>query len=214
MSLAYRIEVAHYDLKIPLIDEFIFGKNASHSFLRLVDSSDNVIEEIHGGAFDFKQNQMTAYRFKLGDIFNRKAKVSTLSNEYGLRTEIRTTPTDSGKIDHCDAVASAGQVQIMRMWDKAKTEAQAINEKNLRYIAMRGMQRAQNCHSVVNTLCETMGVPYAPCHTSHPFALPGVATCLKAEVIAHSSKLKDRASRFLTAFTRTPNQTPNSGPRH
>lgn len=179
MRQEYHIEIAHYDLKIPYADELFLGRNASHSFLRLVNDDGKVIEEIHGGAYDHEKKKLVPYKFKLNDFFNRKANVLNSDVEYGLAVEIRTTETPKNKVDHVDRLVSGTREDVLKLWDQCKEKAEIINQKNLRYIALPGFRFAQNCHSVVNTIANHIGVPYDICHRTHKFALPGIKTCLK-----------------------------------
>ena len=182
MSNEWRIEFAEKPLHIGIFDNMLYnGRDAGHSFLRLVDAQSRVVGELHGFSYDHEHRKTTPFSFnplkRLTHIFKRAAeeyvpntlKIFHYDGEREVNPEVKAQTMFSGHRE-----------MALLLWIRAIKGAVAVNEGEYEYrpFSILNFFSAQNCHTASAALLAATGL--SPVARSH-FATPGIQNTLHNE---------------------------------
>lgn len=172
---SWRIEFVEKPLDLGFIDNLIFrGRDAGHSFLRLVDQYDQVRGELHGYSYDMDKEKISDAGFnpwkRVKHTFARSAlpfnpntlKVFHFGFERSRHEDLKP-----------QTVLAGSRTEMIANWMKAINRGMDINAEDHEYrpLSLLQFKAAQNCHSVSSNLLAAMDVDAENIETV--FAAPG-----------------------------------------
>jgi hypothetical protein len=206
----WTIELAERDLGIPG-DSLLFGRDASHSFLRMKDEFGQVVGELHGRAWDpctgkFGKMLKVSSLFNqgvqgVGNFLQKNLGINTgyirgffdayaREHEVKLKVDIRGDGKtfEPEKPDTFSTIVDAPRERVKMLWEQATEKAIQINGADLEYRPIELAEPAQNCHSVAMDLGEIVtGNPITPqVRKEQKFAMPGWSTHLDVGSVFNS----------------------------
>jgi len=183
------LKIALHETPLDLgnLDNLVFGRDASHSFLVLkdADQNDKVISEIHGTSYHPIQKKLglggqsvlnifnlLAADIGLRPVFNRLAKFCGYENQI---SKLKVYATDGARrskaADRVITVKTGSFEDIMPFWLSAMEIGATINRSENRYKGVSLAQKAKNCHAVTAALLRMMEVD--PGSIKMTYATPG-----------------------------------------
>jgi|GEM_PF-4019330 len=172
---SWRIEFVEKPLELGFIDNLVFrGRDAGHSFLRLVDEFDNVRGELHGYSYDPDKDKISDMNFNPWKRVKHKFARSALPFNPNM---IKVFHFGFERSRHAElqsqTVMEGNRSEMISSWMKAINRGMDINCEDHEYrpIGLLQFKSAQNCHSVSSDLLEAMGVNYENIESA--YAAPG-----------------------------------------
>lgn len=180
-SSNWRIEFVEKKLNIGVIDNLAFGgKDASHSFLRLVDEHNKVRGELHGFSYNPDNQQKADFSFnplkKLRLIFQKKADAY-------VPNSLKVFHYDYDRSGHetlyPQEIMRGSKSNILEHWIKAIERGIEINAREYEYRPFNLFSWiAQNCHTASAELMDALKNAKA---VKPRFAVPGFTHRLPEE---------------------------------
>jgi len=207
MGNCWRIEFAERPLRIGILDNLLFGKDASHSFLRLIDENDNVTAELHGYSYDFEKKSLVGFSVPavkhLKSMFNDAASKQDELKVFHFDGERTQDPRLKTK-----TIFTGNSQEAIERWMMARDKAVEINQAAYEYCPIRlmGVGTARNCHTVSATLMKAMRTSIPTPH----YATPGLSGNFEAaandtaiepkrnENTSYTRSMQNALSRFST----------------
>jgi hypothetical protein len=202
----WSISIAERPFHLGPIDNFLFGRDAGHSFLRFKDGDGKTFLEIHGVAFDPIKNHRVpnaaldygVYKSTFAHLFNCKAsgaqlKVEALIDPRAMALMVRNSPITETPL------LSGSPETITRCVDAAMRAATEINAINLPYHSFGTNLYGQNCHSVTAELVDRMTTACVLPNAMH-FAAPGILNDLEKQIPALSAIKPQETGSLSTLF--------------
>ncbi len=206
-TASWRIELAEKPLELGFIDNLIFrGRDAGHSFIRLVDQFDNVRGELHGYSFDPDKDNIAEANFnpwkRVKHAFARSALPFNPNTvkvfHFGFdRTQHEELTTQT--------IMEGDKSEVIMSWLDAIKRGMDINaeEHEYRPLSILQLNPAQNCHTVTSDLISAIGID--PHNFDTHFAAPGftnqIQTTPEAYFNTASGKLNRPLRSLYNAFT-------------
>lgn len=191
---------------VGIFDNLIFGKDASHSFLALIDPNGDIVEEMHGFSVNTSSNEPATASMGLRQLFNalsaKKDEAIRTDHPNKLRVTVAAPHEVPGTLNQnatVQAVLSGDHDDIHARWHKALARGHAINDAHVDYIAigLKPGHPGQNCHSVTSDALDAMGVK---AELPPKFARPGF-TRMIINTISHDvealARMTDRLHHSL-----------------
>lgn len=173
---------------IGILDNLIYGKDASHSFLALVDPNGDVVEEMHGFSVNTRNNEPATASMGLRQFFNALAakKGEPIRTDHPNKLRVTVAPPNEvpGTLNEnaeMRVIANGDDADIHRRWNKALARGKQINDMHVDYIpiGMKPGHHGQNCHSVTSDALNAMNIKASLTPT---FARPGFKRMIVNEI--------------------------------
>jgi hypothetical protein len=195
---SWRIEFVEKPLDLGFIDNLIFkGRNAGHSFLRLVDQYDKVRGELHGYSYDPDKEQISDANFNPWKRVKHKFARSTLPfNPNTIKVfHFGFERSRHPKLE-AQTVLEGDRTQVIASWMKAINRGMDINaeEHEYRPLSLLQFRPAQNCHTVSSDLLEAMDVSS---DITTKYAAPGLMNSIETSPEVRGSIMQNPAPQHL-----------------
>lgn len=173
---------------VGVLDNLLYGKDASHSFLALVDPNGDVVEEMHGFSVNTRSNEPATASMGLRQFFNALAakKGEPIRTDHPNKLRVTVAPPNEvpGTLNEnaqMQVITSGDDDEIHRRWNSALQRGQQINDMHVDYIpiGMKPGHHGQNCHSVTSDALDAMGVE---ARLTPTFARPGFKRMIVNEI--------------------------------
>lgn len=195
---SWRIEFVEKPLELGFIDNLIFrGRDAGHSFLRLVDQYDKVRGELHGYSYDPDKEQISDANFNPWKRAKHRFKRSALPFSPNTLKVFHFGFHRSRHPEQKSQTVLEGQRNDMiASWMKAINRGMDINAEDHEYrpLAWLQLKSAQNCHTVTSDLLDAMDVPS---DLVTEYASPGFANSIETSPDVSGSIMQHPAPKHL-----------------
>lgn len=193
--------IVEAERKLPLgpIDNWLFGEDASHGYIRIKDGKGNPVLEFHGCARELFEGKRAHIKFGLSFVFGfvadsllgRPSKVGPLLQVKALTRREDMEALNKGRPITEHVFFEGSKKDVLRRVESALRAAHIINQSDLRYMfyAFNNEDEGQNCHSVRRGLRKWM-TGTTPQKSPH-YANPGLQRALEH----HESQLSDVTPR-------------------
>lgn len=222
------IELHETPLDLGNLDNLVFGRDASHSFLVLKDSErGTTLSEIHGTSYHPLQKKLghggqsilNIFNLLAADLglrrsFNRLAKFCGYENKISKLKVYATDRAQRSRLSDRSIPVKIGKFEeIMPFWLAAMEIGQAVNRSDNRYKGVSLAQKAKNCHAVTAALLRMMEID--PGSIEMRYAAPGFSHSLSklipairaASAANHQHKTAAELHRDFSAFMRDLNHS-------
>lgn len=195
---SWRIEFVEKPLELGFLDNLVFrGRDAGHSFLRLVDQYDKVRGELHGYSYDPDKEKISDANFnpwkRVKHKFARSAlpfnpntiKVFHFGFERSRHPQLET-----------QTVLEGDETEVIASWMKAINRGMDINAEDHEYrpLSLLQFRPAQNCHTVSSDLLDAMNVPS---DIATKYASPGLKNSIETSPEICGSIMQNPAPKHL-----------------
>ncbi len=185
-----RIELHETPLDFGRLDNILFGRDASHSFLVLKDEKDKILSEIHGTSYHrplkklghggqslYNIFNILASEMRVRPLFNRVAKWTGMDAKISrLRVHASEGKLRSDPADVVVPVKIGSYEEIMPLWLSCLEAGRLINQNDLPYKGVTLTQKTKNCHAVTSAMLRRINA--VPENITMTYAVPGFAHML------------------------------------
>ena len=186
-----RIDLHETPLDLGNLDNLVFGRDATRSFLVLKDAEHGkILSEIHGTSYHPLQKKLgiggqsvlnifnlLAADMGIHRVFNRVAKFCGYEKKISKLKVYATDGARRSKVGDRTVPVKIGSFEdIMPLWLSAMEVGTAVNRSENRYKGVSLAQKAKNCHAVTAALLRMMAVD--PAGIKMHYAAPGFSHSL------------------------------------